>query len=246
MFMGARSFTSEELVGRFEDQRDLRNIVGKISYCCVLKREKDIFPLFWSTRDDVCLGVNEGWYEGPEAVSGYFDAFHARTVYTTAFLKKRYPKQLGDKTDEEAYGVAMMNIKPVDTAVIEVAADGATAKGVWYVRGSNNELTTSGPVAFWTFGCFAVDFVRENGAWKIWHMQYLEDLSAPGGKDWGKKEPESYPPMEGYEDVEPFVKPAPTKPVQLRARYTPDRPFSVLVEPPVPYATFAETFSYGL
>jgi hypothetical protein len=52
--------------------------------------------------------------------------------------------------------------------------------------------------------------------------------------------------MEGYEDVEPFVKPAPTRPVQLRARYTPDRPFAVLVEPPVSYATFAETFSYGL
>ena len=241
----AGKYTSEQLVGKFEDQRDLRNIMGKISYCCVLKREKDIFPLFWSSRDDVVLGVNEGWYEGPDAVAGYFNAFHERTVYTTAFLKKLYPKQLGDKTEEEAYGVAMMNIKPVDTAVIEVADDGETAKGVWYVRGSNNELTTAGPVAFWTFGVFAVDFVRENKEWKIWHMQYLEDLSAPGGKDWGSREPENYPPMAGYETVEPFVKPEPTTKVQLHTPWSADRPFSVLIEPPVPYATFAETFSYG-
>lgn len=240
-----RSFTSEQLAGRFEDQRDLRNIIGKISYCCTLKREKDIFPLFWSSREDVCLGVNDGWYEGPDAVKGYFEAFYERTLYTTKFLKNLYPEKLGEMSEEEAYGVAMMNIKPVDTAVIEIAADGATGKGVWYVRGSHNELTTAGPVAFWTFGAFAVDFVRENNEWKIWHMQYLEDLCAPAGKDWGKKEPESYPPMKGYENVEPFVKPEPTTKVCLREYYSPDRPFSVLVEPPVPYETFEETFSYG-
>ena len=243
--MAARAYTSEQLVGRFEDQRDLRNIMGKISYCCVLKREKDIFPLFWSGREDVCLGVNDGWYQGPAAVKGYFDAFYARTLYTTRVLKELYPEKLGDKTEEEAYGVAMMNIKPVDTAVIEVAGDGATAKGVWYVRGSHNELTTSGPVAYWTFGVFAVDFVREDGAWKIWHMQYLEDLNTPQGKAWGKKEVESYPPMAGYENIQPFVKPEPTTKVCLRAYYSPDRPFTPLMEPPAPYETFAETFSYG-
>ena len=242
----ARKFTSEQLVGRFEDQRDLRNIIGKVSFLCIMKQEKNIFPMFWSNRDDVCLGVNDGWYVGPDAVKRYFDAFYDRTLYTTAFLKELYPDKLGGMTEEEAYGVAMLNIKPVDTAVIEIAEDGETAKGVWYVKGSYNDLTTSGPVAYWTCGCFAVDFVREDKEWKIWHMQYLEDLCAPCGKDWGKKEVESFPPMEGYENVKPFVKPEPTVKATLRTYYTPDRPFAPLAEPPVPYTTFAETFSYGL
>lgn len=240
------SYTSEQLVGKFEDQRDLRNMMGKISYLCTLKREQDIFNMFWSVKEDICLGVNDGWYIGIDAIKGYFEAFYERTLYTTAFLKKLYTDKTEGKTDQELYGLAMLNIKPVDTAVIEIAGDGATAKGIWYSRGSKNELTTSGPVAFWTFGVFAVDFVREDSQWKIWHMQYLEDICCPGGKDWGKREIESYPPMKGYAGVTEFKKPAPTKAVTLRELYKPDRPFTPLPEPPEPYETFSETFSYAI
>lgn len=238
-------FSTEQLVSRFEDQRQLRNIMGKLSYLGILKREKEIFSMFWSTRDDICLGVNEGWYLGPQAVAGYYQAFYDRALYCAKFMKEHFPKQTEGKSEDELYGAGIINIKPVDTAVIEVAGDGLTAQGVWYCRGSDNDLKSCGPANDWSFGCYAVDFIKEGSDWKIWHMQYLEDIRVPAGKTWGKAEQEFYPDLDAFKDVEPFNLPAPTVAVTLMERYTPSRPFTKLPEPPVPYWTYAEASGYG-
>ena len=68
--------------------------------------------------------------------------------------------------------------------MIELADDLQTAKGMWYSQGSKADVTESGPVSYWTFGVFCVDFVPENGAWKIWHLQYLEDVKCLCGQGW--------------------------------------------------------------
>ena len=64
-------YTSEQLVGIFEDQRDLKNLMGKVCYTMLLKREKTMVADFWSRREDLCLGLNDGYYEGRAAVEGY-------------------------------------------------------------------------------------------------------------------------------------------------------------------------------
>ncbi len=242
--MTGKNFTSEELVGRFEDQRDLRNLMGKLSYLGILKRECEVFSRFWSSREDVCLGINEGWYLGPQAVSSYYLAYEERAKYDAHYLKTHFSDKTVGKTEKDLYGAGVLNIKPVDTAVIEIAADGATAKGIWFCRGSDNELKPTGPVADWIFGCFAVDFIREEN-WKIWHMLYFEDIRVPAGKNWGAAVIKNYPTLPEFHDVDPFVLPEPTVPETLYERYTPTRPKTRLPEPPVPYETFSETFSYG-
>ena len=239
------AFSSEELVGRWEDQRDLKNLMGKICYTILLKRENEMVDRFWSSREDIALGRNDGWYEGQAAVRGYYDAVYAHTVYYTEFMKKAFPDRMNKLSEAEQFGAGSMDVRPMSTSVIEIAGDGKTAKGIWYSRGTANDICPQGPLSYWDAGVFACDFVREDGEWKVLHMQNLTDIYVPGGRSWGVKDPEPFPDLPEFAGAEPFQAPAPSRPETLFTAYYPGRPFQKLPEPPVPYETFAETFSYG-
>jgi hypothetical protein len=59
------------------------------------------------------------------------------------------------------------------TGVVEVAEDRKTAKGVWYTPGA---IGMGGSVqGMWER--YGIDFVNENGVWKIWHLHVYTDFS---------------------------------------------------------------------
>ena len=66
----------EEQVGRWEDQRDIKNLMGIYVNHIIMNMDDDIFDALWSTRDDVCYGDNGGWYAGPEAVKRFYFSKH--------------------------------------------------------------------------------------------------------------------------------------------------------------------------
>ena len=84
----------------------------------------------------------------------------------------------------------------MDTEVIEVAADGKTAKGAWispghetYVDGQvpgRPEETGDGKAhAEWCWGKYAVDFIKDaDGQWKIWHMRLYPLFKCEYGTSW--------------------------------------------------------------
>lgn len=239
------NWSAEEMLGRWEDVRDIRNRMGRVSADYVLKKDGFIFSNHWSQREDVCLGVNEGYYVGRAAVAGYYAAQDKRIAVESAKIQQLFPQELGGKSAQEIHGVGMMDYKPVDTYVIEEAADGKTAKGIWMLRGSHSQLTQSGPVAYWEWGWFAVDFVREEEQWKIWHMQYLQEIDRVAGGKWTGPE-KTFQPRPEFADFQLPPLPQPTVSVPLRQRYSPSRPFTPSPRLPEPYETFAETFSYGI
>ena len=63
------------------------------------------------------------------------------------------------------------------TPVIEIAGDGKTAKGVWDSFGPN--ITNPDKVGNWLWVKYAVDFVKEDGVWKIWHLQVNPVFNTP-------------------------------------------------------------------
>ena len=241
----ARTYTSEELVGRWEDQRDLKNLMGKICYTILLKQEDQMVERFWSSREDIALGMNDGWYAGRDAVKGYYDAVYAHTAEYTAFMKQAFPDRMNKLSEEEQFGAGSMDVRPMDTSVIEIAGDGESARGIWYSRGTYNDITPQGPLSFWSAGVYACDFVRENGEWKVLYMQNLTDIHVPGGRSWGDKNPKPYPEIPLFAGAKPFVPPVPNVPEKLYTAYYPGRPFTKLPEPPIPYETLADTSSYG-
>mgnify|MGYP005879599903 CR=1 FL=1 len=228
-------YTTEELTARWEDQRAIKNLMGKYANCVILNREQDIYGLFWSGREDVSLMFNDGAYQGAEAVSAYYQACHDRNALVAKLMQARFPEVLGGKSPEEIYGVGPFKVKPMACPVIEVAGDGRTAKGLWYCIGQESVPGR----AMWVTGKVAMDFVKEGDAWKIWHVVEANDLSGEAG--------------EAYSAGEPYWDPA-SDPVAL-AFGTPD--VAVLTHDPNfnwwddypamprPYDTFTDELSYG-
>lgn len=235
----------DAMLERLEWRRDIRNLMGRISADYSVREEAQIYNRYWSRRDDVVLGINEGWYVGPDAVSGYYKALGEEIALAAKCVQKDFPDKLGDMTDEELYGIGAMAYIPFDSQVIEIADDGQTAKALYNVRGSYSRVTPCGPLAYWLFGWAAVDYVMEDGQWKIWHMQWLRNVDVQCGTPFGT-EPEKLPALEVYAPLKDFHMPEPTVKVTLMENYYTDRPFTKSPKVPEPYETFADTFSYGM
>ena len=183
--MSTLNFNTEELVGRFEDRRDVKNLAGKYVMSLLLKKEPTILADLWSSRDDISLGVNGGYYAGREALEAYYASIDAATKKKAQVLKEVFPEDLGEYSDEKLYGRGPMEIRSLDNAIIEIATDGKTAKGFFYVFGLVTDISQRGPISNWVLGSCCFDFIREQDTWKIWHVLYLEDVNTPAGKKWG-------------------------------------------------------------
>ena len=233
----------EHLVERWEDRRDVKNQMGKFVHYLLLKKEADMVDDLWSKRDDICYGVNDGWYAGQDAVRGFFGWFPGYTAKVAACLKAKFPEKLEGKTDDEIFGIGLMEIKSISNYVIEVAEDGQTAKGFCSLFGFNTTVDTRGPISNWILGTLTIDFVYEDDMWKIWHMQYLVDIDNPAGNKLGEGD---YPDLPEFEALRGLEAPKPSNPAAVYEKYSGTRKATKLPPLPVPYTTFAETFSYGM
>jgi hypothetical protein len=164
------------------------------------------------------------------------------------------------KNEPSAYPVGAMGIHMNTTPVIEVAGDGKTAKGIWYSPGpllnftgqkdkDGNDLA-GGMVFFEKYGA---DFVKEDGEWKIWHIQMFYDYVFSVGSDWtkpGAKQQQAQAMPAGDKKDEKSAPPADNRPKPTRAnpityeQWSPTRVSSITPKIPEPYYTFSETFSY--
>ena len=88
------------------------------------------------------------------------------------------------------------------TPVIEVAADGKTAKGVWLMAGTESGLTDPKVAeafpdmyspdevlgkkvwAHWVWCKYAIDFLKQDGEWKFWKFRCYELARAPFEENW--------------------------------------------------------------
>lgn len=240
-----KEFTPQELLDRLEWRREVRNIMGRISHDYAVKQEAQVYERYFSRREDVCLGLNNGYYKGAGAVSGYFKALGDEIALGSQLLQKMFPQELGGKTAEEVYGVGMISYVPFESQVIEIADDGESAKGIWNVRGSTCRLTEAGPVANWIFGWAAVDFVKEDGAFKILNLQLLYNIDHQCGVGFCEKEKE-FAPVPELKAMAEFRLPEPNVPMTVFETFRPDRPKAVSPRCPEPYDTLANTFSYGI
>ncbi len=242
--MANKQYTAQQLAKRFIDQREVQNVIGKYVFTTMICKDADIVSKFWAKETPgQVFGVNNGWYEGLDAIDEYYQTVSQQTAIRSKAIQAKFPEKLGDKTDEELYGAGSMNVRPLTSALVEVAADGKTAKGLWQVMGVDNDITEYGPLSIWRWGWLAADFVLEGEEWKVWHLQMLDEIVTPVGTKWTESNP--YPVLPEFAHLAQLKKPEPTTPCVLYQAYSPGRPFTAPPRQPVPYTTFSETFSYG-
>ena len=217
-----------------EDTAAIANIMGKFTFLTCYRQFGRQFENW--TKNEPTLTLNDGKYVGYEAVKGFFvDYNDQQTKWANEIMRGLYPEELGGKSDEEIWAVGSNTVLNFTTPIIEIAFDGQTAKGMWYVYGSTTEVYSTGPKAAWNFARCGVDFVKEDGVWKIWHMTMFTDIACPVGKNWGTAK------MYEHEGV---AIPAPTEQGTNYIGYGEDFISELKPALPEPYDTFANTFSY--
>jgi hypothetical protein len=153
------------------------------------------------------------------------------------------------------------------TPVIEVAADGETAKGVWIMTGCESGLTDPEVAArqpdylfspeevhgkkvwaHWVWCKYAVDFLRQDGEWKFWKFRCYELLRAPYERNWisfadRNQEAFALDLMYFGENGEPVFMPPADEPAPSDYHpYSPAARQALDPEPPVPHDSFTDTF----
>lgn len=158
----------------------------------------------------------------------------------------------------------------VTTPMIEVAGDGQTAKGLWIVNGLESGLTDpehAKNMPAWMFEKemvsgkkvwmhnvylkYGIDFIKQDGEWKIWHFHCFEIARAPYGMGWipfaaaAQDDAFNFDLMYIGENGRPIFMPKPDGPAKvLNNTYRTDTAQRLDARPPEPYRTFSETFEY--
>jgi hypothetical protein len=208
------------LADRLEGVQACRNLMGLYSYLHTAFRN-NIYVDLWAKRDDDCLMMPWGVYDG-------YDSFY-----------RCYREEHGDRDDpgmdEDLKGAFMMH--QMDTEVIEVAEDGQTARGVWISPGHETCGDPLKAKGTWCWGKYQVEFIKENGVWKFWKLRLYPLFIAPYNQSWAELKP--YDPDEVLEEAPIQVD---RKVVGETWNYSPQAVYPASEpEPPLPYATYEPT-----
>lgn len=160
--------------------------------------------------------------------------------------------------------------------IIEVAGDGKTAKGLWIAAGhestpypkrprySDPDGDPVGPrlqgpdkygiykFAHWVWNKYGVDFVKEDGKWRMWHLRTVGLIRTHFNMDWIDFSLRNLIDNKlcGLEAPAGAVesKPLSAYPTRMSPKphfgYTVGQPPECVPEIPKPYKTFDETFEY--
>lgn len=184
------------------------------------------------------FGQNQGFWVGYDSIYKYYVTVHDQMWESALEAYKADNPDLVDEieADPTKYcGVGEIIMHSLTTPVIEVAANGKTAKGMWYSPG---QVTQFGG-ANWIWERYGVDFVKENGEWKIWHMTMYTDFMVTAGENWYGSSGGGVP--TGGDPDDPMTPDISAINYNL---YSPDTLIQDMLFPE-PYETFADTFSYG-
>ena len=143
------SLTPEEKIERLWDTEQCRKLMARYEYYGY-GRVWEKVPGMFAKRDDIwidCEGF--GVFDGPKGIETFFVDWH-------------------HSMEGDAKG--MLTLHTLPTECIEVAEDGQTARGLWISPGSEtrHHATEDRNEAFWIWGLYAEDFIKEDGEWKFW------------------------------------------------------------------------------
>jgi hypothetical protein len=235
----------EQQIQRLNDIREIENLMAKhVYYHALLKNKEELLDLWVRETPEPHFAQNQGYYVGYESLMHYYGELNIKMQWEQLkALNKVYPEV---EVKEENLGAGAFQVHALTTSIIEVAGDGQTAKGIWYTPGAIAMVGPDGNArGSWIWERYGVDFAREDGEWKIWHLHCYTDFMSASNEDWAASKKDA-PMGMGDDDGSgaPEGLPRPDREEVTYRTYTPKQVPQDLPRIPEPYYTFSETFSY--
>lgn len=212
--------TIEERLQRMEDIHEIQQLMGRYPYYVMMMDYEGLNNNLFAKKDPgvkVHLG-SIGYWQGVDAPQRSIGSIGSG----------------GPPQDRTGIMTLHMPVCPV----IEVAGDGKTAKGVWIGIGLLCMKNEKGePNGAWEFDKYGVDFIKEDGRWKIWH-HHIYDLLKGWNVDEKWAEMFKKQPPVGGRGVQP------DGPTFDHNPYSPTTIIQNAPKPPEPYETWTDTTSY--
>jgi hypothetical protein len=158
------------------------------------------------------------WSHASDQMKDYLMAYHTPGARVTNDLHEASMMQTEKNTSSaqglqrDAQKISMRNspgflhVHMEASPVIELAADGKSAKGTWISPGLEADppaeqmmLAMQGkPVTgkrettgYWAWAKLGAEFVKENGQWRIWHLHVYSLFMTPFDQSWAEADTES-------------------------------------------------------
>ena len=145
---------------RLRAVREIKNLVGNYTVFHSPKTFKRTPELFALKQPDVSAEIAMwGVFIGAQQIKNLYEKLHEEPLVGTMF--------------EHHF-----------THIIQVAADGKTAKGVFYSPGHETPLMFGELASKWCWGVYGADFIKEDGEWKIWHWHFYGGFMADYYQSW--------------------------------------------------------------
>lgn len=165
---------------RLRAARECENLAGRFAYFFTASQTNKLQALF-ADRSDLRIEMPWGLYNGADAAARCFGQDMTDRDSDNA-----------ERINEDVRGRLVMN--DTTSGIVEVAGDGDTAKGLWMFPGVETYVLEGKPQAFWNWSFLRIDFVFENGQWKIWHLTQAVCYNTAYFENWSKHEPFIYVP----------------------------------------------------
>ena len=155
----------EHQVERINDRHAIEMLVGDITTCWSQKNMSRAGEFFAYEMPDVSLEVGDrGMYVGKDELEKLFQVEYQIPYNEGNMLRHFYT-----------------------TPQIEVADDGKTAEGTWWLIGIETIMNKDDiPQAVWCFCMTAYDFIKIDDKWKIWHVHWYVVAKCDYEKGWAK------------------------------------------------------------
>ena len=198
-------------IARAQAYIEIHNLASRYQYYHQPLTMKKTFELFAQSTPGVSVGISAGIDDGIERVRAFW-------------------------TKDSSIPIeGVMLEHHLTTPLIEVAGDAQSAKAVFMSPGHE---TVPGllPGGHWVWGRYAMDFVNENGVWKILRVFFYPTFRTRVDRDWTEGPEPPSPELAAHREHNPFSRPMP-----YANLYTKNGVREMVPVPPEPYETF-ETY----
>jgi len=237
--MSGKELTTDQKAVWAYDYAQIQNVMARHMYLHGVGKHAEELDQIWAKKHEIIWSGASGSWVGDSFKNAY-DTMHRKSDQANLERVIKLHPEVENK--KENWGIGTLIVHTLTTPLIEIAEDGQTAKGIWDSPGIMSEINWDGtPSANYMWEKYGVDFVKEDGEWKIWHVRTYYDAVYGTNKSWTDPPPNPPAPQMPHNAILP--KADKSLSVTYNA-YSPTTVPQLIPEMPEPYKTFSDVTPY--